>query len=355
MKKPKIKISLLIIIILVALLFILGSLYLYLVSPVDKNDNSTVQVKIESGYSTKKISQTLKEKRLIKSSTLFIIEIKRTNRSSLKAATYSLNRTMSLHEIIDSLENSKNINSGEVKLTFKEGMRITDYALVIEKNTNHTYNEVIAKMKDETYIKTLIDKYWFLTNDILNDAIYYPLEGYLAPDTYHFDDEDVEIETIIDNMLKQEEKLLEPYKNKIISGIKHYITMASIVELEGTNLENRKMIVGIFNNRIKANMNLGSDVTTYYAFQKSMKEPLDSSLFNKENPYNTRASSMGGKMPIGPVCNPSIEAIEASINPTNNDYYFFVADKNKKIYYTKTQAEHNKKIAELKEKGDWLW
>ena len=355
MKKLKLKKPIIIISIVVAILLVLGSTYLYLVSPVDKHDNSEVKVTIEPGYSTKKIGETLKEKRLIKSSTLFLVEMKLKNHASLKAAKYTLKRSMNLNEIIDSLENQKNINSGEVKLTFKEGMRVTDYAKVIEKGTNHSYDEVIAKMKNTTYIKTLIEKYWFLTDDILNANIYYPLEGYLAPDTYHFDDKDVELELIIDNMLKQEDKVLEPYKTKLGNNIHHYITMASIIELEGTNTENRKMIAGIFNNRLKGNMNLGSDVTTYYAFQKPMTESLDSSLFSTENPYNTRASSMGGKMPVGPVCNVSESSIEASLNPTSNDYYFFVADKNKKIYYTRTQDEHNKKIAELKAKGDWLW
>ena len=64
-----------------------------------------------------------------------------------------------------------------------------------------------------------------------------------------------------------------------------------------------------------------------------------------------KADSMAGKLPIGPICNPSIISIEASINPTENDYYYFVADKNAKIYYTKTLQEHNAKVAELKKNG----
>ena len=64
---------------------------------------------------------------------------------------------------------------------------------------------------------------------------------------------------------------------------------------------------------------------------------------------------MIGKMPIGPICNPSKSSIEASVNPTQTDYMFFVADKNGKIYYTKTNAEHEKKIKEIKDNGDWIW
>ena len=156
-------------------------------------------------------------------------------------------------------------------------------------------------------------------------------------------------------MLKQEEKVLEPYKSKISNNIHRVMTMASIVELEGTNTENRKMIVGIFNNRLKINMNLGSDVTTYYAFQKSMTEPLDGSYFARENPYNTRASSMGGKMPVGPICNPDESSIISAVSPTENDYYYFVADSEKNIYYSRNDAEHQATIARLKKEGKWLW
>ena len=78
-------------------------------------------------------------------------------------------------------------------------------------------------------------------------------------------------------------------------------------------------------------------------------------MFNKYNPYNTRSSEMAGKLPVGPICNPSKDSILASINPTSSDYYYFVADKNGTVYYTKTSSEHTAKVKELKENGDWIW
>jgi len=62
---------------------------------------------------------------------------------------------------------------------------------------------------------------------------------------------------------------------------------------------------------------------------------------------------MNGKLPIGPICSPSEDAIKAVIEPNNNDYMFFVADKNGKVYFTKTYEEHVAKVAELKEKNLW--
>ena len=209
-------------------------------------------------------------------------------------------------------------------------------------------------MKDKQYITSLINDYWFLTDKILDDNIYYPLEGYLAPDTYFFD-KDVSTKEIIKTLLDEMEGNLEVYKSIMINDPHYYMTMASIVQLEGTNTENRRQIVGVFKNRLASGYNLGSDVTTYYALQVDMKEDLSAAQFATNSPYNTRGANMIGKMPIGPICNPSTSSIEASVNPDQNDYFFFVADKHGNIYFTKTNAEHEKMVAEIKAKGDWIF
>ena len=354
-KKKKSKLLIVIIIIIAFILLVLGGLWIYLATPVSIGDKEGIEVEITSGTGTVEISKILKDKGLIKSRILFNIYVKTSGKKSLKADVYLLNKGMSLSEIVHELENGSDYNPLLVKLTFKEGKRVTDYAKLISENTNNSYDDVINFINNKEYVKTLINKYWFLTDKILDSDIYYPLEGYLAPDTYHFDNKDVKVEEIITTMLDQEEKNLEKYKDKISSDPHKYITMASIVELEGTNTENRKMIVGVFNNRLKANMNLGSDVTTYYGLQVAMTSDLTSEQFNSNNKYNTRNPYMRGQLPIGPICNVDLSSIEASVNPTNNDYIYFVADKNGKIYYSKTLDEHNKKIKEIKDKGDWIW
>ena len=345
----------LVLIFLGALLIFSGLSWFYLVSPVDRGNKEEIKIVIKSGTSTTQIGEILKEKRLIRSTYLFKIYIKLYKVKSLKADTYIFTQDMSLSEIIDSLENGSDNNPDIVKLTFKEGKRIIDYAELISQKTNNTYDEVINVFKDREYTKTLINKYWFLTDKILDSSIYYPLEGYLAPDTYHFDNEEVEIKDIIIKMLDEMEAKLEPYKSQLESDIHYYITMASIVELEGTNTENRKIIVGVFKNRLASGYNLGSDVTTYYGLQASLNKDLKSADFTKENAYNTRTNAMVGKMPIGPICSVGISSIEASINPTPNDYLFFVADKHGNIYYSRTNQEHDRKIAEIKAKGDWIF
>lgn len=347
--KPR---PLLLVVLLAVILLILGISWVYLASPVDKNDKKDIEVEITKGISVVKISNILKEEKLIRSKTLFKVYIKLYSNKTLKAGNYMLNRSMSLSEIVEVLEEGSKFDSSTLKLTFKEGQRITDYAKVVADSTNNNYEDVIAIFKDKNYMSELINKYWFLTNNILQDGIYYPLEGYLAPDTYYFKDSDVDTKEIIERMLDEMNKELTEYRVSLGDNVHYYLTMASIVELEGKTLEDRQNIMGVFNNRISAGMHLGSDVTTYYAFQASMSTKLTSEQYNTANPYNTRPTSKVGP-PIGPICNPDLTSIQASINPINNNYLYFVADSNGKVYYSRTIDEQNKVIQDLISSGKW--
>ena len=336
------------------LLIGLSLTYIHLSKPVDKKNTKEVEVKIESGMSTMSIANLLKKKGLIRSSDFFVIYSKLNNCKSLKASSYDFSKSMSLGDIFDVMCKG-DYKKNSINITFKEGLRLTDYAKVVEENTYISKEEFMNTLNDRTYLKELINKYWFLTDDILNNNIYYPLEGYLYPDTYNFRSKNVTAKEIIETLLNEEGEVLEKYKPLMTGHTVHeYLTLASIAELEGTNSENRKQIVGVFENRLARGMNLGSDVTTYYGAQKALNESLRTDDINAVNSYNTRNPKVIG-LPVGPICNPGKESIDASINYTKSDYYYFVADKNKKIYFTKTDAEHNNLIAKLKKEGNWLW
>ena len=329
--------------------------YQYNISPVDISSNANIEVVIPEGMSTNNIAKTLKDKDLIKSEFFFKVYLRLNNVNSLKASTYLLTKSMSLDEIVNDLEKGT-ANEDVIRLTFREGETITDYANLIAESTNITSEEFINTTKDQTLLSTLINDYWFLTDEILNEDIYYPLEGYLFPDTYEFAKDNLTSEEIIRTLLDEEESKLEPYKEQLMdTNIHSIITLASIAELEGVKDEDRKLIISVFNNRLELGMNLGSDVTTYYAFNEEMDSDLTSEMFNTYNPYNTRSSEMAGRLPVGPICNPSISSIEAAINPEVSDYLYFVADKNRNVYFTRSVSEHEAKVQELKETGDWIW
>ncbi len=354
--KRKVKITIAILLVMGISLILLSFIYTYLVMPIDKNSKADIEIVIEPGMSTRDIGKLLEEREVIRSSQVFVFYTRISKCNSLKASTYNLSKNMSLPIIVDKICKGNNYNDNVVNITFKEGKRITDYAKLISREFSISYDEVIKSMNDVDYLKSLQSDYWFLTDEMLNQNIYYPLEGYLAPDTYQFD-KNSDVKQIIEVMLDQMAHNLEKYKDKLIVNkqVHNYITMASLTELEGVTKKDRKMIVGVFNNRLQNNMNLGSDVTTYYALQKPMTEDLTAQEFQTSNPYNTRSSDMIGKLPVGPICSVSKESIEAAINPTNNNYLYFVADKNGKIYYNKTNSEHLQTVKEIKEAGNWIW
>ena len=305
--------------------------------------------------STSNIAKTLYDKGLIRNEFFFKAYLKLNNIGSLKASTYLLDKSMNLEEIVSILEKG-GTNEDVVRLTFKEGQTVKDYSKVIEENTNITSEEFLNTIRDSNLLNNLINDYWFLTDSILDENIYYPLEGYLFPDTYEFIKTNLTSEEIIRTLLDEEEAKLAPYKSKLEnSDIHSIITLASIAELEGVKDEDRRLIISVFNNRLEQGMNLGSDVTTYYAFQEEMDSDLTSEMFNTYNPYNTRSSAMAGRLPVGPICNPSLSSIDATINPSTSDYLYFVADKNRNVYFTKSAREHEEKVQELKENGDWIW
>ena len=221
----------------------------------------------------------------------------------------------------------------------------------------NTEEDVFNLLEDEEYIDSLIDRYWFLTDEIKNDDIYYPLEGYLLPNTYIFENDEVSVKEIFNVILNYMDKCLSRYKDNLIEDftLHEILTLASIAELEGRSQEDREEIVGVFLNRIEKGINLGSDVTTYYAFKVDMGErDLYKKELTTENPYNTRGPNMEGKIPVGPICNPSNVAIQAAIEYKPTDNLYFVSDKTGKVYFTKNNEEHLKMIQKLKDDGLWF-
>ena len=221
-------------------------------------------------------------------------------------------------------------------------------AKTIAENTNN---------KEEDVLDEIIDKYWFITDEIKDDRIYYSLEGYLLPDTYTFENKDVTVKEIFNKILEYTDKYLSSNREKIEEtelSVHQLLTLASVVELEGSNLEERQEIVGVFYNRLNKNMSLGSDVTTYYAVKKELSDgDLSKEEINIDNPYNTRSESMKGYIPVGPISNPSKVSIEAVINPKETTALYFVSDKNKKVYFTDTYEEHQDLIQNLKDSNLW--
>ncbi len=357
-EKMPIILKILLILMLLSIVAVVGAYFWYTSSleAVNENNKEIKTVKIESGKGTVGIAQILKENNLIKSDLSFKIYCKINNITKLQAGEYELDSTMSVEQIIKKMEAGEIVKK-EIKIMFPEGKNIRKIAKIIGDNTNNTYKEAMDILESKTYAKEMIKKYWFLTDEILDSNIYYPLEGYLYPNTYTFKSADVKVEEIIEKMLNQTDKVLSKYQMEISSkgySVHKFLSLASVVENEGTNTVDRQGIAGVFSNRIQKGMALQSDVTTYYAFKIDMGErDLTAKELNTFNKYNTRGPKMEGEIPVGPISNVSESSIEATLNPTNIDALFFVADKNGKVYFTKTNEEHEQIKNKLKEDGLW--
>lgn len=352
--RKKLKIIIVIIIFIIALLLLALSYYLYQLSPVS-DDKKVIEVTIPKGSTGNSIATILKDKDLIRDTNIFKLYLKLNDINNMNYGTYELNKAMGVKKIVDIISEgeSKNI---DIRITFKEGLNMRGIAKVIAENTNNTENEVFALLKDEEYIDSLIDEYWFLTDEIKNDKLYYPLEGYLSPNTYNFLNKDISIKDIFKKMLDQTENILSDYKDSIASKdftIHEFLTLASIVEMEGVNDEDRAMIASVFYNRLEQGMAFQSCPTACYATK--FDGPCKPSNVNTgyKSPYNTYQADMIG-LPIGPIANPGEASIKAALEPETSDYLFFLSDKDKKTYFSKTHPQHLAKKQELIKAEKWL-
>lgn len=317
------------------------------------NIDQEITFKINSGESTTQIINDLKDSDLIRNKffTKFYMYIN--NKTNLKAGDYILNKNMSTATIVNKLYNGDAIDDS-LTITFLEGKRLTNYVDQIANNFDYSKEEIMTKLSDKAYLKSLIDKYWFIDDEILNSKLYNSLEGYLYPDTYTFK-ADSSIDDIIAKMLDNMSQKINDYQEAIKNSNHTYhelLTLASIVELEAASSDDRLNVAGVFYNRLNSGWTLGSDVTTYYGAQKNLTDELSQSECLECNAYNTRSTCLIG-LPVGPIDSPSIDAIKAVINPNKNDYYFFVADINKKVYFSQTSEEQAKVIATLKSENMW--
>lgn len=343
MKKHKVLFIVLGILVLLIITLIVS--YILLLKPVSKT-NEEVLFTVKSGEKKTDIVSNLADAHLIKSKSATLIYILTSGNSNIQAGTYSFSRNMSTQDIIKSLHNGDiRVDPDLVtKITFKEGTTVKNYLEQISKETNLLYKDIEKEINDRTILKELVSEYWFLDETILDEDIYYPLEGYLFPETYEVY-RDTSLKGILKKMLDVTSKKIEPLRKDIENSKYSFhdlLTIASIAEKEANTYDERTKVVQVINSRLKINMSLGMDVTSYYGYRKELNANLSSkeitAMLADNNPYNTRLTSFIG-LPIGPICNPGIDSIKAALNPASTDYLYFYADPKGEVHFTKDYDE----------------
>ena len=328
--------------------------------PVDPNSKQYVRVQIPDGANTQQIGSALEKSGVIKNGLVFTVYAKYKNYTELKSGYYNLQKSMSVEDVIKELQKGGTPEPQEVtlaELTIPEGYTLEQIAQTVgqlqgEFKEPMTAEAFMAKVQDETFIAQEVAKYPNLLESLpaKDSGVRYRLEGYLFPATYTIK-ESTTIESLIDNMLAAMDKNLSPHyaaiKEKNLT-VNELLTIASLVEKEGAKTEDRKLIAGIFYNRLNQNMPLQSNIAILYAEGKlgqniSLADDaaIDTSI---DSPYNVYTKV--GLMP-GPVDSPSLDAIESSINQTKSDYLYFVANvQDGKVYYATTREEHDRNVQE---------
>lgn len=319
------------------LLFIASTYFKYqnnINTAVDPSDETTSSFIIKKGDSVDKIGKNLIEADLTKSKFSFSLYVSLNDfDTEILAGRFLLSKSMTTKQIV---ENITDMKKAEFLVTIQEGLRVVDIDQKLVELELISPGQFIQEAKNfngwEYY--SFLDKATLSTLEI-------PVEGYLYPDTYFIDPSDFKPHDLIylalDNFERKTLDILPQIKSHSIHEI---ITMASIIENEVFGKENRKTVSGILWKRLESDWPIGADITLLYT--KSDRK-ITSEDLSTDSPYNTR-KNLG--LPPGPIGNPSLESIEASMYPESSPYWFYLTEpKNDEVIYAKSNEEHNQNRA----------
>ncbi|MFU2180847.1 endolytic transglycosylase MltG [Streptococcus pluranimalium] len=356
--------------ILVTIIVIVGLLTAFLgyryvsssLGAVDAKSKQFVTVEIPEGSGNKLVGQILEQNGLIKNASIFNYYARFKNVSDLQSGYYNLQKSMTVEEIIKALQQGGTAEPQQPvlgKILVTEGYTIDQIAKAITDNVNtkdtgdktpFKSDDFLALMTNQTFINEMVQKYPKLLADIPSaDEAKYQLEGYLFPATYNYY-EGSHLEDVVDQMLLTMDTTLAPYYDQISSSgrtVNEVLSLASLVEKEGSTDEDRRNIASVFYNRLTIQMPLQSNIAVLYAMGKLGQETTlreDAAIDTKiDSPYNIYEHP--GLMP-GPVDSPGLSAIEATVNPADTDYLYFVADVTTgNVYYAEDFATHEANVA----------
>ena len=328
--------------------------------PVDADSKQYVTIQIPEGSNVQEIGKTLEDAGLIKHGLVFSLYAKYKNYADLKSGYYNLQKSMSTEDIIHELQKGGTAEAQEpvlATLTIPEGYTIDQIAQAVGQLQGDfkeplTADAFLAKVQDDSFISQEIAKYPSLLESLptKESGARYRLEGFLFPATYSIK-ESTTVESLIDEMLAAMDKTLAPHYSTIKSKnltVNELLTIASLVEKEGAKTDDRKLIAGVFYNRLNLGMPLQSNIAILYAEGKLGQKisladdtEIDTTI---NSPYNVYTNQ--DLMP-GPVDSPSADAIESSINQTKSDNLFFVADvTDGKVYFATNKADHDQNVVQ---------
>ena len=288
--------------------------------PFNKNDKSTKIFVIAPGQPLQKIIDNLQKEDLIRSKIVFYLIVKQLKiDKKIQAGDFRLSPSMNAYEIAQTLTHG----TLDVWVTLIEGTRKEEMAEVLNKKVNISELEFIRLAK----------------------------EGYLFPDTYLIPkNADAQmVVNILENNFNQKftKQMEEKGKNKSLTK-EQVVILASLLEREAKNFNDKKIIAGILLKRLKADWPLQIDATVQYALGYQPKEKswwkknLTSQDLEIDSPYNTYKNK---GLPPTPISNPGLDSLNAVVEAeVETPYWYYLSDKKGVVHYAKTLEEHNLNI-----------
>jgi UPF0755 protein len=332
MRKIKWLIILLVIIGLAAACFFYFHYKVYEAKGANSNPK---KITIEKGKRLMEIGEQLEKEKIISGKYYFAYYVWKSGaKGKIAAGEYEIPDQLTIPEIVV-LITAIEKESNQVKITIPEGWMNKD----IESRLKNSNLDVTDFSKLTTQPKLFQDKYGY--NFLAEIPAGKKLEGYLFPDTYFFAKNSTSEEMIKKMLDNFNTKLTSTFRTAISAqgkSIYEVVTMASILEGEVKSEEDRKIVSGIFWNRIKNGQALQSCATLAYVLGENKKQYSFADT-RTESPYNTYLNK---DLPPGPINNPGIVSINAAINPTSTNYNYFLSDpETGKTVFSKTIEEHN--------------
>lgn len=295
-----------------------------------------VVIEIAPGSSFTAISKKMEKSGAINNERFFYFYAKLKGlQSRAKAGEYMVEAAMTTNDILDMLVKGSVLHH---RITIPEGYNMYQIAELLEEKEIADKKDFIKKVKDKKLIQSLNVKG-------------VSLEGYLYPETYFFH-KGMKTEDIIRQMVNRFHTVftddLKSKGKKMGFTAQEIVTLASIIEKETGNPDERPLISAAFHNRLKKKMRLQSDPTTIYGIIETFDGNLRKKDLLQKTPYNTY--KIDG-LPLGPIANPGIESIKAALNPAHVDYIFFVSMNNGSHIFSETYKEHRKNVWKYQKSG----
>lgn len=293
----------------------------------------TVTVTVPEGSNTKTIAKILKENHVISSEILFLLSVKQSEyNGKLRYGTFEFSGGMDTNEIIAALAQG-GAKKDTLSITIPEGysveqiiQRCTEAGIASEAE----FNDALAADYDFAFLAEIPEK----------EGQKYHLQGFLFPSTYEFY-QNASARDVVKTMLGEFEKQYAEAGGQL-DDMYDVITKASLVQRESKLASENATIAGVIENRLKADMRLQIDASVVYAISDGLYNVTR--VFNRDletdSPYNTYANK---GLPVGPICNPGLEAIQGALHPEEHNYLYYHTDETKQDgshIFTETYGEH---------------